>query len=339
MTRSRTTKFNQILAAPVAPSLLKRTTQSLTTTSEGCSGRRPPPGNGINFVRSIQTQTFRGLPSSEPVVSPKERMVTNAQLAKVVELPLEPSQRTPHTALQKRLPCETEPPAYVETGLVGNPPWVDAANVAVCLTEPEYSQAVACSRCPDTHTANAGRGAQCVVSRSGATSTRNTATAGPITTTFSPNGSNLTRCGTAKLDARPYQCSGSPARPLPSTATSQLPCLSTMTSKSKQPAKRESAILSLDVAIGLVNIGKEASSMTPAPAIFGVVTILLITIRVGFLPLRERDAPGLNIVRTRSPTNGIAWTSGSSALMSVIRLGGERMERGQMSSASRCAMR
>ena len=60
-----------------------------------------------------------------------------------------------------------------------------------------------------------------------------------------------------------------------------------MTGKSKQPKKHDGAILSLDVAIGLVNIGKEASGMTPAPAVFGVVTILLTTIRVGFIPLRE----------------------------------------------------
>ena len=56
-----------------------------------------------------------------------------------------------------------------------------------------------------------------------------------------------------------------------------------MTDKSKQPMKCDGAILSLDVAIGLVNIGKEASSMTPALAVFGVVTILLTTIRVGFI--------------------------------------------------------
>ena len=62
-----------------------------------------------------------------------------------------------------------------------------------------------------------------------------------------------------------------------------------MTDKSEQPKRRDGAILSLDVAIGLVNIGKEASSMTPAPAVFGVATILLTTIKVGLAPLGERD--------------------------------------------------
>ena len=123
-----------------------------------------------------------------------------------------------------------------------------------------------------------------------------------------------------KMDARPYQSSEPSARPLPSTPTSRLHCLSTMTDKSKQPKRRDGAIRSLDVAIGLVNIGKEASSMTPAPAVFGVVTILLTTIRVSFVPLRsERDVPGSNTVRTRWPMSRIAWTSGYCVPTSVMR--------------------
>ena len=55
-----------------------------------------------------------------------------------------------------------------------------------------------------------------------------------------------------------------------------------MTDKSNQSKKRNRAILSLDVAISLVDIGKEASSMTPAPAVFGIATILLTTIRVSY---------------------------------------------------------
>ena len=62
-----------------------------------------------------------------------------------------------------------------------------------------------------------------------------------------------------------------------------------MTDKSEEPKRRDGAILSLDVAIGLVSIGKEASSMTPAPAVFGVAAILLTTIKVGFVPRCERD--------------------------------------------------
>ena len=160
-----------------------------------------------------------------------------------------------------------------------------------------------------------------MISRSYATS--NAAIANPIITTFPPNGSNRTQ----RVMPR-----GTPAltggRNLPHDLRQHRQLAATMTRKTKQPTKHNGAILSLDVAIGLVNIGKEASSMTPAPAVFGVVAILLTTIRVGFIPLRERDTPGSIIVRTRWPTNRIAWTSGYSALMSVMRLGGERMERG-----------
>ena len=118
-----------------------------------------------------------------------------------------------------------------------------------------------------------------------------------------------------------------------------LPCFSSMTDKSKQQKRRDGAIPSLDVAISLVSIGKEASSMTPAPAVFGVVTILLTTIRVSFIPLSERDIRGSKIVRTRWPTNRIVWISGYSAPISVMCSGGEQMGREQTSSASRCAMR
>ena len=111
-----------------------------------------------------------------------------------------------------------------------------------------------------------------------------------------------------------------------------------MADKPNQPSRREGVIVSLDVAIALVNIGKEASSMTPAPAVFGVATILLTTIRVCFTPLRERRTPDSDMVRTRWPTIRIVWSSGYSVPVSVMRLGGERMERGQTNSTSRCAM-
>ena len=99
-------------------------------------------------------------------------------------------------------------------------------------------------------------------------------TSSVVSTFSSSNGSN------AKVDAIGVR--DLPRNLLYSTATSQLPCVSTMTDKSKQPKKHDGAILSLDVALGLVNIGKEASSMTPAPAVFGIATILLTTIRVSY---------------------------------------------------------
>lgn len=57
-----------------------------------------------------------------------------------------------------------------------------------------------------------------------------------------------------------------------------------MTDKSKQPPKRDGTVLSLDVATGPVNIGKEAWSVTPAPIVLGVATILLTMIRVSSIP-------------------------------------------------------
>ena len=54
----------------------------------------------------------------------------------------------------------------------------------------------------------------------------------------------------------------------------------TMTGQSRQQKKRDGVALSLDIAISMVNIGKEASSMTPAPAVFSTAAILLTTIPV-----------------------------------------------------------
>ena len=68
------------------------------------------------------------------------------------------------------------------------------------------------------------------------------------------------------------------------TTFARLPWFSPTTDKSKQPKGRDGTFLSLDIAISLMSIGKEASSMAPAPAVFGVVTILLPTIKVSFIP-------------------------------------------------------
>ena len=143
----------------------------------------------------------------------------------------------------------------------------------------------------------------------------------------------------AEMDACPYQRSEFSTQPLSSTATSRPPCVSTITDEPKQPKMRDGAGSSLDVAIGLVNIGEEASTMTPVPAIFGVATALLTTIRVSLIPLCGRNVAGSNLVRTRWRTTRNVWISGYSAPMSVMRLGGERAQGGKRSSVSRCATR
>ena len=60
-----------------------------------------------------------------------------------------------------------------------------------------------------------------------------------------------------------------------------------MADQFQQPEEQDGVLLSLDVAINIVNIGGQALSMTPAPAVFGTVAILLTTIRVS--PLLFRD--------------------------------------------------
>ena len=66
------------------------------------------------------------------------------------------------------------------------------------------------------------------------------------------------------------------------TVLSQLP-LSTMKAGSHQPKEREAE---LDAAISALDLAK-TSSIPPAKAVFGSVTILLTTIRVRFLLFRN----------------------------------------------------
>ena len=60
-----------------------------------------------------------------------------------------------------------------------------------------------------------------------------------------------------------------------------------MDTKSKRPKERDGILSSLNVAIEAVNLAKEVSSVTPAKAAFGSVSILLTMIKVRFLPYDE----------------------------------------------------
>jgi len=53
-----------------------------------------------------------------------------------------------------------------------------------------------------------------------------------------------------------------------------------MDTKSQRPRERGGILSSLNVAIEATNIAKEVSSITPAKAVFGTVSILLTMIRV-----------------------------------------------------------
>jgi len=55
-----------------------------------------------------------------------------------------------------------------------------------------------------------------------------------------------------------------------------------MATKSQQPKHRD-ALSSLNAAVAALNLAKELSSVTPAKAVFGTVSVILTMIRVSFL--------------------------------------------------------
>jgi len=57
-----------------------------------------------------------------------------------------------------------------------------------------------------------------------------------------------------------------------------------MDTESRHPKGRDGTLSSLNVVVEALNLAKEASSITPAKAVFGSVSILLAMIRVRFLP-------------------------------------------------------
>jgi len=57
-----------------------------------------------------------------------------------------------------------------------------------------------------------------------------------------------------------------------------------MAAKSQRPKGRDSSTLSLlNAAIDALNLAKELSSVTPAKAVFGTVSVLLTMVKVCFL--------------------------------------------------------
>ena len=56
-----------------------------------------------------------------------------------------------------------------------------------------------------------------------------------------------------------------------------------MEAKSQRPKERGNTILVLNAAIEALNLAKELSSITPAKAVFGSVSVILTTIKVSLL--------------------------------------------------------
>ena len=72
----------------------------------------------------------------------------------------------------------------------------------------------------------------------------------------------------------------------------------------QQPKGRDGALSSLNIAIEAMNLAKEVSSVTPAKAVFGSVSILLTMVKVRFPVSYDRMShvhvwPGLNGQQTR----------------------------------------
>lgn len=65
-----------------------------------------------------------------------------------------------------------------------------------------------------------------------------------------------------------------------------------MIAETKPPKRQDNAISALNIAIDVLNIAKEVSSITPAKAVFGSVSVLLVMIRVRslFLCFRGLDS-------------------------------------------------
>ena len=53
-----------------------------------------------------------------------------------------------------------------------------------------------------------------------------------------------------------------------------------MTTTSQRPDRREGALSPLNAAIEAMNLAKEISSITPAKAVFGTVSVILTMVRV-----------------------------------------------------------
>ena len=71
---------------------------------------------------------------------------------------------------------------------------------------------------------------------------------------------------------------------------SRIPRVPTMATNSQRPKGQAGLLSALNVAIEALNLAKEISSVTPAKAVFGSVSVLLTMISVRFPPVVRRRA-------------------------------------------------
>ena len=92
----------------------------------------------------------------------------------------------------------------------------------------------------------------------------------------------------AGMAAHLYQGSDPFAQPVCHTIFSQLPPLPlTMDADSQRTKGRDTVLSALNIAIETLNLAKDISTIAPAQAVFGSVSILLTMIRVRFLPFSD----------------------------------------------------
>ena len=65
-----------------------------------------------------------------------------------------------------------------------------------------------------------------------------------------------------------------------------------METKPRRPKEREGVVSALNATIDALNLAKELSSVTPAKAVFGSVSIVLAMIKVSFLLVLCYPTPG-----------------------------------------------
>ena len=107
--------------------------------------------------------------------------------------------------------------------------------------------------------------------------------AAPRLQSYSPNRPVYTRRVTTEWTPTSIRVRNPFPQPSRRAAPSQPPQVSTMEAKSQRLKGKDGAISALNVAIETLNLAKEVSSITPAKAVFGSVSVILTMIKVSLL--------------------------------------------------------